>query len=194
MRPPPDRFVPTFSAHLSAVDVRAKYQRSEMSGRLLLSNGFELIPIRSNGRGREDVENIRRPCYPCPQKDHRLTSLAKPVMWRWYGIPWDRKRRSSHQGLICHQEGHLGFHARIAKVSPLFDVERLDQGARAALFYLDSDQGIFRMSRRVPQQPFAHQPAKKYLANFTRPFVLVSSHALDIWVCMADTASQRVMP
>ena len=72
-------------------------------------------------------------------------------MWRGYGIPWDRKRISSHQGLICHQEGHLGFHARIAKVSPLFDVERFDQGARAALFYLDNDQGIFRMTRRVPQ-------------------------------------------
>jgi len=100
---------------------------------------------------------------------------------------------SSYQGLICHQEGYLGLHARIAKVSPLFDVERFDQGARAALFYLYSDQGIFRMTKRVPQQPFAHQPAEKYLANFTNPFVLVSSHALNIWVCMTDIGSQRVM-
>jgi len=44
--------------------------------------------------------------------------------------------------LICHQEGYLGLHARIAKVSPFFDVEHFDQAAGAALLYLCSDHVI----------------------------------------------------
>ena len=44
---------------------------------------------------------------------------------------------SPYQSLICHEKGHLSFHACVAEISPLLDVERFDQGTGAALLYLE---------------------------------------------------------
>jgi hypothetical protein len=47
---------------------------------------------------------------------------------------------SPYQGLICHEEGHLCFHACVAEISPLLDIKRFDQRTSGALLYLDDGE------------------------------------------------------
>jgi hypothetical protein len=59
---------------------------------------------------------------------------------------------SPHQGLICHEEGHLCFHACVAEISPLLDIKRFDQRTSAALLYLDDREMMDDVNSEWPNR------------------------------------------
>ena len=50
-----------------------------------------------------------------------------PAVTEW------QQRGDTYQGLICHEKRYFGFHACVAEVLSLLDVERFDQRARGPL-------------------------------------------------------------